>query len=183
MIIINNIEGAVLKNFTVGFPKRDNMICLAKKTRVFKDKRNGYGGLIEPGETEESSFLRELREESGGVISEARFLEKIAVVDNYTILSAQVVSVYRIIFFIMHEWHGLFQESEEMLDPQFFHINALPFQEMIVTDVDWLFAALSGQRLHVKTYLDVSKENKVRPTEVREVSNFEKLGLLHRYRF
>lgn len=167
----------VTKNFTAGFPIKDNVVWLARKTRGYRGKRNGYGGLIELGETAMFSFLRELWEESG-VISEEGFLELIAVVDSHTVLSDQVISIHRIFFFAMYKWYGLFQESEEMIDPQYFYINNLPLQEMIITDADWLPEALSGKRLYVKTYLDPSKEKKVRETEILEVVSFEEYKLL-----
>lgn len=121
-------------------------VILGKKKRGFgKDKWNGFGGHINPGEIILDCAARELKEECEisskrlipvGVLTFV-FFDKpdpgyLSNTDNHLVY-----------VFLCPWWGGVPIETEEML-PNSFTLPILPFNEMWEDDRLWLLPALSG---------------------------------------
>ncbi len=118
---------------------KDGKILLGmKKVRFGAGKWNGYGGKVDPGETNEEAAARELFEESG-IATDSGALEKIADVQFF--FSGK--PVFQCHAYIARTWQGEPQESDEM-SPRWFAIDALPFESMWISDAEWLPNALAG---------------------------------------
>lgn len=141
-----------MKELTLLFLKRDNEILLAMKKRGFGEGRwNGVGGKLEPGESVEAALLREAEEEIGVTPTSYMQVADISF-DQYfkgehTLMHVNV--------FIATEWSGEPTESEEM-KPQWYPVNALPFEAMWQDDPYWLPLVLEGKKIQASFVMDKS---------------------------
>ena len=129
------------KACTLVFLLKEHQILLAMKKRGFGSSRwNGVGGKIDPGETVEQAMIRETQEEIGvtpTAYTPVGFLE-FSFPDGIVDMSAQV--------FVCTAWDGEPAESEEMA-PEWFNINAIPYDDMWQDDRYWLPQVLEGKRI------------------------------------
>lgn len=126
---------------TLVFVRRGHEILLGMKKRGFGEGRwNGFGGKIEPGETELEGIKRELLEESGLV---GNSFEEIA--HLYFDFEATPDTIDCTVFWC-DDYSGEPIETEEMR-PQWFKANELPYQEMWTDDKFWIPLVLEGQKL------------------------------------
>ncbi|HCC05236.1 TPA: hypothetical protein DEP58_02930 [Patescibacteria group bacterium] len=152
---------------------KEGKILLAWKTdKIGKDTWNGYGGGVEQGETIEECALRELEEETDGVIALQRNLEKIAIVHFHNTMTTGETFVCVVHFFLVDKWLGEVHETKEMIHPRWFPIDALPFHEMMPSDKDWLPIALGGSKIIVHAHLGPFQKELLRPTEIEYVTEF-----------
>ncbi len=133
------------KILTLSFIIENNRILLAMKKRGFGAGRyNGYGGKVEEGETIEEGAIRELREESG---LEVERVEKVGIHefefahDRGNILEVHVFHVTR--------YTGEAVETEEM-KPEWFVLDAIPFENMWPDDIHWFPVFLEDKRFRTK---------------------------------
>ncbi len=128
---------------------RRDEICLALKKRGFGAGRwNGMGGKVAGGETIRQAAVRELREEVG-VAAESKHLIPIGRLKfffNQKPNWAQEMHIY-----FLRRWRGEPQETEEM-QPRWFPIGAIPFDQMWIDDQHWLPRALRGKKIEGKFY-------------------------------
>jgi len=166
-------EEKVLREATVCFLVRGSKVLLALKTdKIGKGKRNGYGGGVEFGETIVACALRELYEETGGVVAKANDLEKIAVVHFHNTKSDGTSFVCTVHFFVVHDWLGEPQATIEMSDPQWFDVSGLPLDDMMPADRQWLPQALAGQKLIATAYLGPYQEHTLGDVEITYADSF-----------
>lgn len=165
-------EEKELYDATVCFLYRESKILLALKTdKIGKGKRNGYGGGVED-ESVLDCAVRELKEETGGVVAQPEDLEKIAIVYFHNTKSDGRTFVLKVHFFLVHKWEGEANGTEEMTDPKWFSINNLPLDEMMPSDKEWLPIALSGKKIIAKAYLSPFQEKSLGEVEIAYVDYF-----------
>jgi len=168
-----------LNEATVCFLWKEEKILLALKTRkIGKGFLNGYGGMLEHGESSEESLVRETYEEtgngfSGGVIVNLEGVEKIAVANFCNVDEVGEESYCVVHFYIARKWSGVIGETPEMIKPPWYDWDRLPYDRMIPTDMFWLPQALSGKRLLVQAKLGPGQKEIIGQVEVREVEHFE----------
>lgn len=139
-----------MKETTLVFLRRDDEILLAMKKRGFGEGRwNGIGGKVGKGETIEEAMLRETKEE---IDVEPTVFSQVAKItfDQYFKKEHALMSVN---VFIATKWKGEPTESEEM-KPQWFSINALPYDAMWADDPYWLPLVLEGKTIQASFTMD-----------------------------
>lgn len=133
---------------TLVFLLEDDRILLAMKKRGFgKDRWNGAGGKLEPGETPEEAGIRECQEEIGITPLE---LDKVAYHEFVFPNGTTNVVTY---VYVCRAWDGKPTETDEMA-PQWFDINDIPYDTMWQDDILWLPAVLHGNKLRCRFTFD-----------------------------
>lgn len=120
-------------------------ILLAMKKRGFGAGRwNGFGGKVEAGETIEDSAKRETLEECGVVVTD---MVKVGIHEfEFSAVRGEIREVH---VFRAEHFSGEPQETEEMR-PQWFTIDAIPYDEMWPDDIHWLPVFLAGKKFRTK---------------------------------
>lgn len=120
-------------------------ILLAMKKRGFGAGRwNGFGGKVEAGESIEDSAKRETLEEGGIVVTD---MEKVGIHEFE--FASQRGEIREVHVFRVERFSGEPQETEEMR-PQWFTIDAIPYDEMWPDDIHWLPVFLTGKKFRTK---------------------------------
>lgn len=114
-----------------------------KKTGFGEGKLNGFGGKIEEGETPRAAAVRELCEEASIHVAEK---DAIPVAHLTFVFDAQPDWNLVVHAFLAREWSGTPTESREM-KPEWFNVDAIPFDKMWQDDVLWLPRVLKGEKL------------------------------------
>lgn len=130
------------------FLRRDGEILLAMKKRGFGEGRwNGPGGKLIPGETFEAAAAREVLEEIGVQLAGIKQVAELQFyMDEY---DGDVMKNIHCKVFVCREWSGEPAESEEMA-PQWFGLDAIPYEQMWADDVYWLPEILAGRYVEAK---------------------------------
>lgn len=145
--------------------KNDEVLLGLKMKKIGEGCRNGYGGGIEKGENIRVAAVRELEEETGKkvgnvfITASPESLEKIAIIDFKNFKSDGTFFVCHVHFFLVKEWTGTTRNTDEMVDPRFFKITNLPFNDMMPADVHFFPLILQGKKiLGQATYGPFQKE-------------------------
>jgi len=163
----------VLAQATVCFLIKGDKILLAIKGKYIGEGCwNGYGGGIEPGEKPKEAAVRELNEETNGVIALPEDLEKIAEIDSCNTKSDGRKSTCKVHFYLVRKWQGEARETEEMLRPTWFDIKNLPLEKMMPADKKWLPVALSGKRIKASPKYGPFQKELLEDFEIEEVGCF-----------
>jgi len=166
-------EEKVLTEATVSFLEREGDILLAKKTKkIGMGCWNGYGGGIEKGETAEDAAVRELFEETNGVVARPEDLKKIAIVFFKNTKSDGRIFICKVHFYIVKKWKGEPKETEEMTNPTWFNKQKLPFHEMMPSDKEWLPIALSGKKIIAEASLGPFQQKLLGEVKIKYVKEF-----------
>lgn len=128
--------------------KKDNEILLAMKKRGFGEgKYNGVGGKIENNETPEQAMIRETQEEIS--VTPIKY-EKVGVIEFDEIYKGNKQNLVFHLYMV-YEWEGEPSETDEM-NPKWFNINSIPYNQMFPDDKFWLPLILEGKK--IKGYFD-----------------------------
>ena len=124
----------------------DNKVCLGrKKTGHGLGKWNGFGGHVEKNETSEKAAARELYEEA-----------------KIKIVASELIKVATILYKEKSDWtvevfltHSKIQpiETPEM-EPAWFDISTIPWDEMWPNDKLWLEKILNGEKFEATFWHD-----------------------------
>ena len=142
--------------------RKDNKILLARKKRDFGfGKWNGVGGKVEEKETPEEAMIRETQEEISVTPIE---YEKIGII-RFVEYIKEELTTNDMHLYIATKWQGVPKESEEM-QPKWFSINNLPWEEMFSDDKYWLPLVLEGKKLDA--FFEYDKNWNLQKQEVKE---------------
>lgn len=142
-----------MKQATLVYCVRKEEVLLGLKKKSFgAGKWNGFGGKVEPGEEVAQAAARELQEESGLVVEPAR-LQHIARVDFYF----GQKEIFECHAFLARRWSGEMAESDEM-QPRWWPLSDLPWQDMWSSDTYWLLRALAGEKIDALCRFDEAGE-------------------------
>ena len=135
---------------------KDKEITLAKKKKkVGAGKYNGYGGKVENNMSIEETAVKEVFQETGGVIIKLENLEKVGVcyffIDNEPVWFVHI--------FIARVWAGEPKETEEMGPPEKFNVDNIPYHEMLSGDQKWIPLILKGMK--IRAVISYDKNNKL----------------------
>lgn len=141
---------------------RDNRkILLAMKKHGFGvGKWNGTGGHIEEGESPEACAARETQEEIDAVVQQRDLIKVADIKFNFLQHPDWAVHCHT---YIAYQWEGEPAESEEMA-PQWFNINDIPYEKMLIDDKYWLPAVLDGQIVDAEFFFNGDGESVARYT-------------------
>lgn len=168
------MEEKTLLHAVLVFPKKGEEVLLAiKGKKIGVGCWNGYGGGIEPDEEMIQAAIRELFEESGGVVAKAEDLERVAVVDFYNTKSDGSSFICKVHVFLLSKWEGEFAETEEMLRPTWFPISSLPFEHMMLADPPWVRAVMGGKKIIAEAYYGPFQKTLLKSVIVKEVANLD----------
>lgn len=119
-----------------------NLISLGMKKRgLGVGLWNGFGGKVMAEESIEQALIRECHEEA---MITPRLFEKVVVLNIES--TDPALDIMEVHTFIATTWSGEPAESDEMR-PEWFAIDAIPYDEMWPADVHWLPRVLNGERL------------------------------------
>lgn len=134
-----------MRDTTLCFPvNAEGNILLGRKKRGFGvTKWNGFGGKIETGETFRQCAVRELWEETGLRANENE-LELVGLLD-FQFAAKPEWNHLGYVYFV-HRYDGVPKETEEM-QPAWFGIHTLPYDEMWKGDRIWIPMILQGKKI------------------------------------
>lgn len=147
---------------TLVFFIKDKQVLLGYKKRGFgRERWNGFGGKVEPGESIEEAAKREALEECGLEISqlEKKAIHRFSFQENQDVLEVHT--------FWVSEWQGEPKETEEMR-PEWFFFKDIPYATMWPDDILWLPQFLEGSCL--KTSFLFGAGDAVLEYDVQEVT-------------
>jgi len=134
----------------------EEVMLARKKKGLGEGNWNGVGGKVEPGETCEEAAARETWEETGAIIEE-KDLEKAAVI-SFKHPKERNGWDQECHIYLTRRWKGTPAESQEMMEPRWFPVSALPFKDMWPDDPHWLPLVLAGKKLRAAFHF--SKDGK-----------------------
>lgn len=153
------------------------VILATKAKKIGAGLLNTYGGGVEKGESPRLAALREAEEETenllqgGGVTLEPRNLEKVAVMIFHNTTEEKVQFDCKVHVYITRKWVGRIVSTEDMLDPQRYLIENLPFDKMMLADRFWVPPILRGQKIFGSAYYGPRQETLLKDVEILHVSN------------
>lgn len=161
----------ILEDAVLCFPVREGRVLLALKQRhIGAGRYNGYGGGIEPGETEVEAVCREVPEEGGFRVSPER-LEKAAVVRFRNRTEEGISFVCTVHVYIARSMDGEPKDTEEMKAAAWFPFGELP-ENMLPADRYWLPHILAGKKIVAEARYAPRQERLLEPVKITEVQTF-----------
>lgn len=133
-------DNLTMQELTLIIIREGDKILLGKKKRRFGAGRyNGFGGKLQPGESILESLKRELKEEAEIEVNQITKIGEVVfysgredVINEFEIENNILVHI-----FLGKEVIGTPNETEEM-DPKWFNIDEIPFDNMWPDDKYWM---------------------------------------------
>lgn len=155
----------MIKQLTLGIVCQPSRVLLGLKKRGFGAGRwNGFGGKLLEGESLEESLRREFKEEANIDIGS---VEERGVLEFIYGSSPEVLQVH---VYMISDFTGEATESEEMR-PQWFTMDAIPYEAMWPDDKFWLPLLLADKKFYGKFWFD--ENNAILKQELIEVSTLD----------
>lgn len=141
---------------------------------VSLNRRNGFGGKLEPNDSSiRQRAIIELKEEIGIAAAEDALIPAAIMNFDYpgeiTGLGVNGARHIRMYTYMVRSWQGKPAETNEMRDPRWFSITALPMKDMLPDANLWYPLALQGAKIEATItykYTGVSK------ADVRQVASW-----------
>lgn len=120
-------------------PRLFALVLVVQPPRVLLGKKksgfgaglwNGFGGIVEPGESIEDAARRGLKAESGLTVDT---LQKMGQITFEFVGNSELMEVH---VFRADQFHGEPKESDEM-QPQWFQLDEVPYKQMWPDDAYW----------------------------------------------
>ena len=137
-----------IKNLCYLINNQGEVLLQFKRRGFGVGKWNGPGGKVEPGETLEQAVVREVKEETGLVVSRPERMTELEFVFENRGEWDNLTHVYA-----AKNFSGELVAGEEG-ELKWFKISALPFKEMWDDDPHWLPEVLAGEFMKMKFYFD-----------------------------
>lgn len=153
-----------MKVATILYCLSDGQVLLGMKKKGFGEgKWNGFGGKVGPDESIEDAARREMLEESGVLVAPDA-LRKVA----HLTFHFGDTPMFDGHVYTAEAWAGEPIETDEMR-PEWFPLEALPWDDMWPSDAFWLPQVLAGETLRGTCRFDEAGET-VERFEVEKVS-------------
>jgi 8-oxo-dGTP pyrophosphatase MutT (NUDIX family) len=155
-----------MKVATILYCLKDGQVLLGLKKKGFGEgKWNGFGGKVAPDESIEDAARREMLEESGVSVAPDA-LRKVA----HLTFHFGDTPMFDGHVYTAETWEGDPSETDEMR-PQWFALDALPWDDMWSSDAFWLTQVLAGETLRGTCRFDEAGEA-VEKFDIEKVSLF-----------
>jgi len=133
---------------TLVFLVRDGRVILAaKKDKVGKGRLNGYGGKVEGDESLRECLVRELANESKGVIVREDDLLPRARIKFFNQENNPDIPDMDVMMYVAERFTGKAEESVEMGKAEEYPFDAIPFDQMLPADHLFVPNILRGECL------------------------------------
>ena len=154
------------KLFTLVLIREQDRVLLGMKKRGFGAGRwNGFGGKVEAGESIEAAAKRETFEECGITLTA---MEEVGIHEfEFHDRRGEILEVH---VFRGDVWQGEPIETEEMR-PQWFTVDAVPYDEMWPDDIHWIPVFLAGKKF--RTQFLFGEGDTVLENHVEEVATLD----------
>jgi len=148
-------------------------ILLGMKKRGFGvGKWNGFGGKVEPGETDRQSAIRELHEECGLTVQEKNLVQLGVLLFEFVGENFLLeVTVFKTVSF-----SGSIVESDEM-KPCWFAVDQIPFKAMWADDQYWYPLMLKDKMFY--GFMKFQGHDTILEKDLKVVSNAEEMTALN----
>ncbi len=161
---------------TLVFPIKGDKVLLARKTRkIGMGLWNGWGGMVEEGETIRQTASREFVEESGIRVKD-RDLEYVGEITFHNQKADGRRFDVEVHMFLLKKWTGKVKSNSEMRDPTFWEIDKLPFEEMMPSDSEWLGTVLTGEWISGEVWHGLDQKTIIKPTLLKKVKKLRNIG-------
>ena len=124
-----------------------------------------WGGKLEGSETVEEAMVRETEEEISVIPTK---YDKVADVEFLEFYKDNKENI-RIHIYVATDWTGEPKESEEM-NPKWFNIEDIPYDNMFEDDKYWLPLVLDGKK--VKAFFEFDEDWNLKNYTIEEVKQF-----------